>query len=367
MTRSGWIARLEAVAALLLWTSTLAAALPSSSAPAIPGPPQGASGSQIVFSFRNADLQDALPEFGRLLAIGPIISVDSNVKGTITVDSSGPMSRENTFRLLLRILTDNKAMLVRAGELNFGYRVVPFSTMGLDVVSELPPALPGPSPATATGVQSPQREPLRVMSNIQELKLIKKVEPVCAELALKAGVFGTVLLDVLLNEGGEVANVRIYHGHPLLSLSALEAVKQWRYAPTYLNNEAVPVVTTISMTFARPGAPPASVGAPPVGTVQVPRSEPVRVAGNIQESKLVSRVEPIIPEPAMRARIVARVILEVVINEQGEVFSATYMRGHPLLHQSVVDAVKQWRYAPRFVNGVAVPVITTVTVPINLR
>jgi len=38
-------------------------------------------------------------------------------------------------------------------------------------------------------------------------------------------------------------------GHPLLTPSALEAVKQWRYQPTLLNDEPVEVITQIDVNF----------------------------------------------------------------------------------------------------------------------
>jgi len=43
------------------------------------------------------------------------------------------------------------------------------------------------------------------------------------------------------------------------------------------------------------------------------------------------------------------------------------VKGHPLLIQSALDAVKQWRYKPTVLNGVPVEVITRITVNFNLR
>ena len=38
-------------------------------------------------------------------------------------------------------------------------------------------------------------------------------------------------------------------GHPLLAPAAIEAVKQWRYQPTLLNDEPVEVITQIDVNF----------------------------------------------------------------------------------------------------------------------
>lgn len=65
------------------------------SAPAAAGINQDAPrpGVQVLFSFHNADLQEALLEFGRLLDLGSV-RADPNVKGTLTVESPSPVSRE---------------------------------------------------------------------------------------------------------------------------------------------------------------------------------------------------------------------------------------------------------------------------------
>jgi TonB family protein len=61
------------------------------------------------------------------------------------------------------------------------------------------------------------------------------------------------------------------------------------------------------------------------------------------------------------------VILECVISPAGDVESARVLRSVPLLDQAAIDAVKQWQYTPTMLNGVAVPVIMTVTVNFSLQ
>ncbi len=94
-----------------------------------------------------------------------------------------------------------------------------------------------------------QREPIRVGGNVQESKLIYKVEPVYPEAAVAANVSGFVILEVTISERGEVTNVRVRRGHPLLEQSTIDAVRQWRYSPTYLNGEAVPVIATVAVIY----------------------------------------------------------------------------------------------------------------------
>lgn len=92
----------------------------------------------------------------------------------------------------------------------------------------------------------------------------------------------------------------------------------------------------------------------------------MRVGGNVQESKILRRVDPIYPELAKRARVEQIVMLEVSVDEEGNVANVRVIRGHPLLDQAAIDAVKQWKYSPTLLNGEPVPVIATVTVIFKL-
>ena len=86
----------------------------------------------------------------------------------------------------------------------------------------------------------------------------------------------------------------------------------------------------------------------------------------MQESKILRRVDPVYPELAKRARVDQIVMLEVSVDEEGNVANVRVIRGHPLLDQAAIDAVKQWKYSPTLLNGEPVPVIATVTVIFKL-
>jgi protein TonB len=106
--------------------------------------------------------------------------------------------------------------------------------------------------------------------------------------------------------------------------------------------------------------------APPPPPKPVKR-EPIRVGGNVQESKLIRRVEPTYPELAKRARVQGKVVLVVTVDEEGNVTDIRVTTGHPLLDEAAVSAVKQWKYSPTLLNGEPVPVIANVTVFFNLK
>jgi protein TonB len=120
-----------------------------------------------------------------------------------------------------------------------------------------------------------------------------------------------------------------------------------------------PLFGSGTATPEKPLAPP-----PPPKPKQ---AAPQRISSGVQESKLIRRVDPVYPELARRARVSGVVILEVTVNEEGTVADVRVLRGHPLLDEEAVRAVRQWRYSPTLLSGEPVPVIATVTVVFNLR
>jgi periplasmic protein TonB len=105
----------------------------------------------------------------------------------------------------------------------------------------------------------------------------------------------------------------------------------------------------------------APVAAPPPPP---PPKGPTRVTlgGQVQAAKLVTQPQPVYPPLARQARITGQVILHAVIDKDGRVEELEVVSGHPLLVQSALAAVKQWRYQPTLLNGDPVEVDTTITV-----
>jgi protein TonB len=101
---------------------------------------------------------------------------------------------------------------------------------------------PPPPPKAA-----PQR--IRVGGNVQQANLIHMVQPQYPEIAKTAHIQGTVILHALIAKDGTIQELQYISGPPLLMRSAMDAVRQWRYRPTLLNDEPVQVDTTISVVF----------------------------------------------------------------------------------------------------------------------
>jgi protein TonB len=81
----------------------------------------------------------------------------------------------------------------------------------------------------------------------------KHVDPVYPETARSTRVSGVVILEASIDVQGRVSDVRILRSVPLLDRAALDAVRQWEYAPTLLNGAPVPVIMTLTMQFLAEG------------------------------------------------------------------------------------------------------------------
>jgi len=94
---------------------------------------------------------------------------------------------------------------------------------------------------------TPQR--IRVGGNVQQTKLLQQPRPIYPPLAQEARISGVVRLNAIIGKDGTVENLTVASGHPLLVPAAMQAVKQWVYAPTLLNGQAVEVVTQVEVNF----------------------------------------------------------------------------------------------------------------------
>jgi protein TonB len=123
---------------------------------------------------------------------------------------------------------------------------VPGGQMG-GVLGSIISSTSAPVPKVAT----PQR--VRVSQGVTSGLLLRRVNPTYPPLARTARIQGKVLLQAQISKSGDIQNLQVISGHPMLIQSALDAVKQWKYRPYLLNGEAVEVDTTIEVNFTLAG------------------------------------------------------------------------------------------------------------------
>jgi TonB family protein len=90
----------------------------------------------------------------------------------------------------------------------------------------------------------------RVGGEVKEPTVIRRVNPMYPEGARANHVQGTVILELLVGKDGRVKDVAVRKGLPYgLSESAVDAVRQWLFAPATLRGEPVDVIFNLTIAF----------------------------------------------------------------------------------------------------------------------
>lgn len=92
----------------------------------------------------------------------------------------------------------------------------------------------------------------------------------------------------------------------------------------------------------------------------------IRKSGGVFQGSATRRVEPTYPPLAKAARVSGSVVVEVTVDEEGNVISARALSGHPLLKDAAVGAARGWRFKPTLLQGEPVKVIGTITFNFNM-
>lgn len=118
----------------------------------------------------------------------------------------------------------------------------------------------------------------------------------------------------------------------------------------------------MDVVFGIPDAPPAGYGLGYDG------DGPFQVGGNITPPKKIHSPQPHYTEEARMARIQGIVILQTIVDEQGDVRQVKVLKDLPLgLTESAVDTVAAWKFEPARKDGVPVPVYFHLQIRFSLQ
>jgi TonB family protein len=193
--------------------------------------------------------------------------------------------------------------------------------------------------------------------------------------------------------------------------SASRSVSQWQFAPPY----EAPLAFNVDVHFGAPPPPPPPPPPPSSGRLSAPPPPPppppatssrpgrmapppppppppgiqdtqgvppppppapadptfaegaLRVGGTIKAPMKVRNVSPVYPQDAQAQGVQGVVIMEARIESDGTVGKTRILRSIPLLDDAAEEAVSQWQFTPTLLNGVATPIIMTVTVNFTLQ
>jgi periplasmic protein TonB len=108
-------------------------------------------------------------------------------------------------------------------------------------LTDVSPAVPHTAPQT-----------LKVSQGVSQGLLVKKVAPVYPEQALQMKIQGAVEIMATISKDGNITNMKVLNGDAILAQAAMEAVKQWKYNPYYLDSQPVEIQTQITVNFKLP-------------------------------------------------------------------------------------------------------------------
>jgi len=108
----------------------------------------------------------------------------------------------------------------------------------------------GPSaevPPPSVEPEAPVR--IHVGGEIKPPRLVSSVLPVYPAVARETGIEGDVVIDTTIDKTGKVTGMKVVSGNAMLRQAALDALRQWKYEPSKLNGEPVPVQMTVTIKF----------------------------------------------------------------------------------------------------------------------
>lgn len=223
--------------------------------------------------------------------------------------------------------------------------------------------------------------------SIEAPKLLKIKEPEYPKDALEKEIHGEVVIIGRTDLAGNIAEMEILKGHPLLAAVTKKALTQWKYAVWKVDGVKKPMDFSMIFIFRLIGKTKESDREildrcrsllrikkgkkilPPIlelitingriGTGKKGKEQSLAErlgAKSIKAPILVRRVVPKYPEEALIQKVQGVVILNGVTDLEGNVEKLKVLKGHDLLVKESMEVVRLWKYIPWKIDGAAKPV-----------
>jgi len=197
----------------------------------------------------------------------------------------------------------------------------------------------------AVAVCAQEAAPRIIKGGILNGKAVSLPKPAYPAEAKAAGAEGTVKVEVVIDENGTVisataikdeneesdSSADVADARAALRSAAERAALEARFSPTLLSGQPVKVTGTIVYNFV-------------ISASQV-------LDGGILNSKAVALPQPPYPAAARAVRATGLAVVQILVDEGGNVIQATAVSGHPLLRSAAVEAAREARFAPTMLDG----------------
>ncbi len=168
-----------------------------------------------------------------------------------------------------------------------------------------------------------QEQPLAAGSDgVPVPKKNKHVQPTYPQEALAKGIRGIVILDLVIDTEGQVAEMHVIRSIPGLDEAALAAARQWRYDPVEVDGRPVSVRLTVPITFA----------------LKLPELSRDRGIPEIRQG-----VTPAWPQDTRGG---GQAAADVTLDPDGRIGMARILEGQEPWSNSLLQALRTWRFRP---------------------
>jgi TonB family protein len=223
--------------------------------------------------------------------------------------------------------------------------------------------------------------------SIEAPKLLKIKEPEYPKEALEKEIHGEVVIIGRTDLEGNIAEMEVLKGHPLLTAVTKKALSQWKYSVWKVDGVKKPMDFSMIFIFRLIGKTKESdreildrcrplLRAKKTKKILPRILELVTISGRIGTGKkekeqslaerlgaksikapiLVRRVVPKYPEEALKQDVQGTVILKGVTDHEGNVEKLKALKGHELLVKESMEVVRLWKYIPWKIDGAPQPV-----------
>lgn len=164
-----------------------------------------------------------------------------------TPQARDPNGDQSAFELAATLMARAREIAPENAELRGPMPLIREFQQFLDPAAPAPAQLPQPDVVHTNADGS--RIAIRVAGEVQASKLVFQPEAIYPPQAKEARIQGTVRFDATIGPDGNVENLTLLSGHPLLVPAAMEAVRRYRYQPTLLNGQPVQVIAPVTVSF----------------------------------------------------------------------------------------------------------------------
>lgn len=182
-------------------------------------------------------------------------------------------------------------------------------------------------------------------------KVVEAIAPEYPRAAESARTEGRVVINTRVNEAGFVTSVKVLRASKLFVKASIEAAKKWRFNELKgINTRAIDLefIFRITQRIAECGVifmPPNQIEIATLDHSKFSETYNARYEGNQEQPTVTKSFSPPYPQIARAAKAHGKVEVEVKINKQGKVISATAISGHVLLKAGVLAAAKNWEFS----------------------